>query len=145
MGTPTAIAGDLAPGRGLDSPARGRSTTRRRFGWRSLPALAIAFSAVLATGCATAPDTTARVSDRERVQDMPLIEVPKAHKGPRYDKPKEAHEYYVRQRVRPGQVIPTERYEIARRAMARMPQFQFGEGGRTRAGDVSPSATIIGT
>lgn len=107
-----------------------------------LPAAAAAFAAVLLAACASTPEAGLRVSDRERIQATPLTEVPKTHKGPRYDKPKEAHEYYVKQRVRPGQTIPNERYEQARRQMARMPHFQFGRDERAPRDGLAPSTTI---
>jgi len=103
-----------------------------------------AFSAVLLAGCASTSQTNLdeRVSSTyERVRAVPLTEVPKKHKGPRYDKPREAQEYYVRQRVLPGQHIPNERYDEARLAMERMPQLHFGgEGLATMVAPGTPSA-----
>ena len=107
-----------------------------------LPAVTAAFLAVLLAGCTTTPESGLRLADRERVQATPLIEVPKEHKGPRYDKPNEAHLYYVKQRVLPGQVIPNERYEEARRTMARMPHFQFGDRERSTQDALAPAANI---
>lgn len=111
--------------------------------FHAMAALA-AFSAVLLAGCASTPqaDADERVSSTyERITSVPLTEVPKKHKGPRYDKPREAQEYYVRQRVMPGQAIPNERYHAARRAMQRMPQLRFGgQGPATMVAPGTPSA-----
>ena len=109
------------------------------------PALSAAFLSVVLAGCASSPGTVASAdggSQLDHIKAMPFVDVPKKHKGPRYDKPREAHEYYVRQRVKPGEAITSERYEAARRAMARMPRFEFGRGGRVTQSGVAPAATI---
>lgn len=110
-----------------------------------LPVVMASFLAVVLAGCATSPVPEARVApgaQKDRILATPLTEVPKTHKGPRYDKPREAHEYYVRQRVKPGQAIPGERYEQARQAMAQMPHFEFGRDERPQSSNLSPAATI---
>ena len=109
-----------------------------------VPAIVAAFSAVLLAGCASTPqgDASERVSSTyELIRAVPLTEVPKKHKGPRYDKPREAQEYYIKQRVLPGRPIPNERYQAARRAMANMPQLRFGgDGPATMVAPGAPSA-----